>query len=89
QRFKLIKQDLDDYGGSDNEQALKVITDLARHVPLIGAMTTRNFAEVLDLLRAGRGLEPGDEEKRGVVERALLKQAPFHRSRNSVADALL
>ena len=52
-------------------------------------MTTRNFAEVLDLLRAGRGLEPGDEEKRRVVERGLLKQAPFHRSRNSVADAVL
>ena len=36
QRFKLIKQDLDDYGGSDQEQALQVIADLARHVPLIG-----------------------------------------------------
>jgi hypothetical protein len=83
-RFKLIKQDLDDYGGSDQEHALKVITDFARHVPLIGAMTTRNFDEVLDQLRAGRVLEPGDEENRGVVERGLSKQAPFHRSRNSV-----
>ncbi len=89
QRFKHVRQDLDDYGGSDQKQALKVITDLARHVPLIGAMTTRSFDEVLDQLRAGRVLEPGDEEKRGVVERGLSKQAPFHRSRNSVADAVL
>ena len=89
QRFKLIKQDLDDYGGTAQEEARRLVADLARHVPLIGAMTTRNFDEVLDLLRAGRVLAPGDEEKRAVVERGLSKQAPFHRSRNSVADALL
>lgn len=89
QRFKLIKQDLDDYGGMENEQAQRVIEDLARHVPLIGAMTTRNFSEVLELLRAGRVMEPTDEIRHAVVERGLSKQAPFHRSRNSVADALL
>jgi hypothetical protein len=89
QRFKLIKQDLDDYGGADQARALKIIGELAHHVPLIGAMTTRNFDEVLELLRAGRDIEPGDAEHRAVIERGLLKQAPFHRSRNSVADALL
>ncbi|MCA0144262.1 PIN domain-containing protein [Blastococcus sp. LR1] len=89
QRFKLIKQDLDDYGGTAQEEARRLVADLARHVPLIGAMTTRNFDEVLVLLQAGRVIEPGDEEKRRVVERGLSKQAPFHRSRNSVADALL
>lgn len=89
QRFKLIKQDLDDYGGTVQEHALKVIEDLGRHVPLIGAMATRNFNEVLELLRAGRVIEPTDEERRGVIERGPSKRAPFHRSRNSVADALL
>ena len=59
QRFKLIKQDLDDYGGSGIEHAAEVIADLARDVPLIGAMTTRNFDEVLELVRAGRRLGPG------------------------------
>jgi len=89
QRFKLIKQDLGDYGGSDYEQALQVVEELAHEVPLIGAMTTRNFDEVLELLPGGRALEPTDEERRRVVERGLSKLAPFHRSRNSVADALL
>ena len=54
QRFKLIKQDLDDYGGVDNARALKVIAELSHHVPLIGALTTRNFDDILALLRAGR-----------------------------------
>ena len=89
QRFKLIKQDLDDYGGDENAEALKTIADLARHVPLIGAMTTRNFDEVLELLAAGRVVEASDDNLRAVVDRGLAKQAPFHRSRNSVADALL
>jgi hypothetical protein len=89
QRFKLIRQDLDDYGGTDTESALQTIEELARHTPLIGAMTTRNFDEILELLRAGRTVEPTEEDRRAVVERGLAKQAPFHRSRNSVADALL
>ena len=52
-------------------------------------MTTRNFDEVLDLLRADRTVEATDNDRRRVVERGLSKRAPFHRSRNSVADALL
>ncbi len=89
QRFKLMKQDLGDYGGTDYEQALQVVDELAHEVPLIGAMTTRNFDEVLELLRGGRAVEATDDERRQVVERGLSKLAPFHRSRNSVADALL
>lgn len=89
QRFKLIRQDLDEYGGTDTKQALSTIEDLARHAPLIGAMTTRNFDEVLELLRGGRTVRPTESERHAVVERGLAKEAPFHRSRNSVADALL
>jgi hypothetical protein len=72
QRFKLIKQDVSDYGGEENADALKTIADLARDVPLIGAMTTRNFVEILELLRAGRTVEPSDENVRAVVDPALF-----------------
>ncbi len=89
QRFKLMKQDLGDYGGRDYDQALAVIEGLAHEVPLIGAMTTRNFNDVLDLLRSGTRIDPTDDQRSRVVQRGLEKKAPFHRSRNSVADALL
>lgn len=89
QRFKLMKQDLGEYGGPDYKQALQVVEKLAHEVPLIGAMTTRNFDDVLEMLRGGRTVEATDEERRRVVERGLRKLAPFHRSRNSMADALL
>lgn len=48
QRFKLIKQDLEDYGRADTAPAAEMIADLARDVPLIGAMTLfeeSNFIE--------------------------------------------
>lgn len=69
QRFKFMKQDLGDYGGRDYEQALGVIEGLAHEVPLIGAMTTRNFPDVLDLLRNGKTLHPTDEQRSRVVQR--------------------
>ncbi|HCM51153.1 MAG: hypothetical protein CMO30_02130 [Tistrella sp.] len=89
QRFKMIRQDLLDYGGDDDAQAVAVIDDLARHLPLVGAMTTRNFIEIRELLVHGREVHATADEQRRVVERGLSKAAPFHRGRNSVADALL
>lgn len=91
ERFRQIKRDLDAYGGADQEAAAAVIDGLAHQVPLIGAMTTRNFDDVLALLNGPDGLpiEPGEAERARVVQRGLDKRAPFHRSRNSVADALL
>lgn len=89
QRFKLINQDLDDYGGANLQHAAEVIADLAHDLPLIGAMTTRNFDEVLQLLRNGRRVEATDAEHSAVVRRGTIKRAALHRSRNSVADALL
>lgn len=52
-------------------------------------MTTRNFDDALKLLHGGRVLKVREVHRRAVVERGLEKRAPFHRQRNSVADALL
>jgi hypothetical protein len=88
-RFKLLRKDLDEYGGEDSHHALNVLDNLAQHVPLIGAMTTRNFSDIDELLRKGRRLDPTDDDYARLVQRGLEKTAPFHRSKNSVADALL
>jgi PIN domain len=89
-RFRLLRADIGTiYDQDDLENALKTLDGLAHHVPLIGAMTTRNFDDVLELLGLGERLEPGSYENDRVVQRGLNKKAPFHRSRNSVADAVL
>jgi hypothetical protein len=89
ERFRLLRRDIVDYGGADQADAVTFIDALAHQVPLIGAMTIRNFQEILELLERGRRLEPGPDENAAVVHRGLHKLAPLHRQRNSVADALL
>lgn len=89
ERFRLIKQDLNTYGGEGREDAAEMLDSLAHQVPLIGAMTTRNFDDIAALLTKGRAIEATPEDHRRVVQRGLDKRAPFHRSKNSVADAVL
>lgn len=89
QRFKLIRRDLVQYGNDQQAAALEMVDQLAHQVPLIGAMTTRNFEEIRQQLDRGTPVEPTADEHARVVARGLAKSAPFHRSRNSVADALL
>jgi hypothetical protein len=89
ERFRLLKKDLDEYGGEDRHHALSLLNGLAHQVPLIGAMATRNFSDIAELLHKGHRLDPTDADYARVVQRGIEKKAPFHRSKNSVADALL
>ncbi|MCW2722535.1 hypothetical protein [Pseudonocardia sp.] len=89
ERFKALRRDIVDYGGVDRGEALGWIDALAHQVPLIGALTTRNFEEILELFGNGHRLEAGTTEHAGVVRRGLEKLAPLHKNKNSVADALL
>jgi hypothetical protein len=89
-RFRSLRTDIGTvYQSDDLEQSLSALDGLAHHIPLIGAMTTRNFDDIFEMLKAGARLDPTDAEHGRVVQRGLDKRAPFHRSRNSVADALL
>ena len=66
-----------------------MLDQLAHQVPLIGAMTTRNFEEIREQLDRGSRIEPTADDQARVVARGLTKAAPFHRSKNGTADALL
>lgn len=88
-RFKLLQKDLETLSSEWHRPGFEAINALAYEMPLIGAMATRNFRDILELLKGGRTLEPGEAEREGVVRRGLAKQAPFHRHKNSVADAML
>jgi PIN domain len=86
ERFRLLRQDLREYGGDERQQWLE---EMSHQIPFVSAMTLQNFSEVSELLRRGRPLEPTESEHEKVIRRALEKKAPFHREKNSVADALL
>ncbi len=81
---------IEQHGQGDGRQAaLRELDNLSHRLPLINQMATRNFEDVRELLANGRDLAstPGDYER--VVRRGLDKRAPFHRGKNSAADALL
>jgi hypothetical protein len=82
-----LKADLADYGSDDD--AAEALSRLAFQMPLIGAMATRNFEDIAGLRRQGRRLGTTAAESQAAVQRALDKRAPFHRTKGSVADALL
>lgn len=88
--FRRVRAAVDEYGrGEGREETLQHLDDLAHRVPLINQMALGQFSGILELLQGGRILEPSDEVCCRAVDRALDKRAPFHRSKNSVADALI
>jgi hypothetical protein len=87
ERFRLLRNDLEAY--ADGERRRQWLQEMTHHIPLVSAMTVRNFSEISDLLRAGKRLEPTTLDRARVVQRGLGKKAPLHLNKNSVADALL
>jgi hypothetical protein len=84
------RQAIEQHGqGSGRQAALDELDNLSHRLPLINQMATRNFEDVRDLLANGRELVPTAQNHENVVQRGLDKRAPFHRGRNSAADALL
>jgi hypothetical protein len=88
--FHRVRAAVDEHGrGDGRDEALKQLDDLTHRVPLINQMAIGQFSQIFELLQGGRILEPSAEVDRRAVQRALDKRAPFHRSKNSVADALI
>ncbi|MFB4289208.1 PIN domain-containing protein [Nonomuraea sp. ATR24] len=86
ERIRQLKNDLKEYGGNQREQWLE---EMSHRLPLLSALSLRNFKEIKDLLDHPTAVEPTVRQRASVVQRALDKKAPFHLAKNSVADALL
>jgi hypothetical protein len=88
--FRLVRDEIEKHGqGDGRDAALSELDNLAHTVPLIRQSATRNFDDVHELLVNGRSLSPTPEDYKDVVRWALEQKAPFHRSKNGMADALL
>ncbi|MER5209950.1 PIN domain-containing protein [Streptomyces sp. NPDC002838] len=85
-RFKAIRQDLQEYGDT---QAGEWIEEMAHLIPHVSARSLQNFSEISALLQDATRVEPDQSHYEAVVRRGLDKSAPLHLNKNSVADALL
>lgn len=86
-RFRELRADIRRLAGAADRQ--NWLEAMSYHLPLVSAGALQNFSEVAALLRGGRTVEPMPADYARVVQRGLAKRAPFHQSKNSVADALL
>ena len=89
-KFREVRKAIAEHGRAEGkEKALAELDNITHQVPLVNELATQTFDAILDLLRSGKTVTPTSEMQERVVGRALAKRAPFHRERNSVADALL
>jgi hypothetical protein len=87
--FRRVRDEIEQHGQDKKDAALTELDNLTQRVPLINQIASRNFDDVHDLLVAGPQLSPTADDRERAVQRALDGRAPFHRSRNSMADALI
>lgn len=89
-KFREVRNAISEHGRGDGKQvAISQLDDITHKGPLINQLATQNFDAILDLLRMNEPTTADSELTARVIERALTKLAPFHREKNSVADALL
>jgi len=90
QEFKRIRKVVDQYGDSDDKGlVISTLDDIHHKLPILtdGVFTT--IAIIEELLEGATVLEPVEAIKIKSAERAINKKAPFHKNKNSMADAMI
>ena len=88
--FRLVRQAVNQFG--DDEQKAGLLTglnEIDHQIAVDGDAVGSSIERIDRLLRRNPALATSDAAKLRVTERALAKLAPYHRSKNSVGDAIL
>lgn len=89
-QFKLVRDAVSRFG--DNEQkenTLKTLNEVDHKIVTGSESVIDSIDKIEKLLLAKPALQATDSIKQRVTDRALANQAPYHRSKNSVGDAIL
>jgi hypothetical protein len=89
QELKQLKGIISEYGRDKKEEAISELNDIDTRLPLLSEVTDLMANRLLKIMNNGILIHESDTPKMKAIERALSKKAPFHRSKNSVADAIL
>jgi hypothetical protein len=91
--LKRAKEILHQLGDPKREKAVVAVlahlNEVDYRLPSLGESVAASIGRVEKLLAASSAIEVSEAAKVRAAERALTKKAPFHRERNSMADALL
>ncbi|MFW9343932.1 PIN domain-containing protein [Xanthomonas perforans] len=87
--FRVVKSAVESFGGQGKDAALKALDDVNHRLPILSEATRGTVNRVLKLFETAHKIAVSDNAKIKAAERAIAKKAPFHKQKNSVADAVL
>jgi hypothetical protein len=89
QECKVVKEIIESFGGENKQQAIDTINDVNHRLPILTEANYLTIQRVETLFKSAIKIGVSDSAKLSAANRAILKQAPFHKSKNSMADAVL
>ena len=89
QEFKQVRNVIDEFGGAEKDKAIEILNDVNARLPLLSEANYGTISRVEVLIDESVQVPVSDSAKLAAVQRALDKKAPFHISKNSVADAII
>ncbi len=89
--FRVVKDAVGNIGGDKRRMRLVLshLDDVSHKLPIVGGAAASTLDRIEKLLIASPGIGPTDAAKLLAAQRAIDKRAPFHRDKNSMADALI
>lgn len=87
--IRVVKGIIQSFGGEGKNAALETIDDVNHRLPILSEATQGSVNRVIKLFDLAFQTPITDAAKIKAAERAIDKRAPFHKQKNSVADAVL
>ena len=88
--IKRVREAVAEFGEEERRATtLRGLGEVEHKIAMKGEVSRRTLERIESVMGSRPPIAASEDAKGRVVERALAKLAPFHRSRNSVADALL
>ncbi len=87
--FRVVKGVIESFGGDGKEAVLETLEDVNHRLPILSEATHSTVNRVIKLFDTACEIKISDTVKIRAAERAIAKKAPFHKQKNSVADAVL
>lgn len=90
QEFRKIRKVVEQFGDPERrETTIQELDEVHHRLPILTEAVYSTIQRIEVVLQKGTAVEETDEAKLRAAERALLKRAPFHKHKNSMADAVL
>lgn len=86
---KVVKGIIEAFGGEGKQAAIDTIDDVNHRLPILSEANSITVNRVEALFKSAIEITISDAAKIKAAERAIAKRAPFHKNKNSLADAVL